>query len=214
MTDAGRPATGYRARRPATGRRDAQPDRRVSCLATGARRCCFCRVPPRVTGDRVPGCAWQRAAGRPEGGYLVPGDRPTAPGTATGRRSRDRAPGDGERGAGDRRVAVPSRQPSGGRVGRVGRRPSAVRRRPCAVPAGDGARPVSAGGRRGYCWGVRCEPLPVVGRPWPERPRRPRDEAEALRRGRSVTGARITTGTPEGAWAPVIRVNSASPERT
>lgn len=32
--------------------------------------------------------------------------------------------------------------------------------------------------------------------------------------GRSVTGAVMTTGMPEGAWAPVIRLSASSPEWT
>ena len=43
--------------------------------------------------------------------------------------------------------------------------------------------------------------------------RRPREDVPVLL-ARSVTGAVMTTGMPEGAWAPVIRLSSASPERT
>ena len=43
--------------------------------------------------------------------------------------------------------------------------------------------------------------------------RRPRDDDAPLL-ARSVTGAVMVTGTPDGACAPVIRFSSASPERT
>lgn len=47
-----------------------------------------------------------------------------------------------------------------------------------------------------------------------EWPRWPREVGDVPRLPDSATGAAMVTGTPDGACAPVMRVNSASPEWT